>query len=233
MWRSSDRQGNECAKIRWELVPYTRGQGLDLGSGPSKPFAHMVAVDNCKDTALFNIQMQPDVRCDVTAMPMFASASQDFVFSSHTLEHIEDHVAALREWWRVLKVGGFLCLYLPHKDHYPQCAGREAWNEWIAAHKDEYHDLGPAIEAYVQPRRAAGEKRLGYLYAGTPYANEDHKRDFAPEDVIAAMKQVGSWDLVENQERSGGNEYSMFLVFKKLPDEDFPVLSFKESAVTA
>lgn len=184
MWRASDPQGNECAKIRWELVPYTRGKGLDVGSGPSKPFAHMIAVDNCKDTSLFGIQMQPDVNCDVMDMPIFASGSMDFVFSSHTLEHIEDHVAALREWWRVIKIGGYLCLYLPHKDFYPNI--------------------------------------------GTDGANPDHKHDFMPADVIEAMKQVGSWDLMENQERNEDMEYSFFQVFQKL-EEEHPVRSFKFS----
>ena len=43
----------------------------------------------------------------------------DFVFSSHLLEHLEDPVKALKEWWRLLKVKGNLVLYLPHKDLYP------------------------------------------------------------------------------------------------------------------
>ena len=50
---------------------------------------------------------------------MFGAGSMDYVFSSHCLEHIENDWQALREWWRVLKSGGYLVLYLPHRDVYP------------------------------------------------------------------------------------------------------------------
>ena len=32
-WNINDPQGNESGKIKWEIVPYTRGRGLDLGCG--------------------------------------------------------------------------------------------------------------------------------------------------------------------------------------------------------
>src|SRR5947209_7917968 len=38
----------------------------------------------------------------------FPDGSQDTVFSSHSYEHIADYRVALREWNRVLKVGGFI-----------------------------------------------------------------------------------------------------------------------------
>jgi SAM-dependent methyltransferase len=47
-----------------------------------------------------------------------AAASQDFVFSSHCLEHIGAWEDALRAWISKLKPGGRLFLYLPH----PTCA---------------------------------------------------------------------------------------------------------------
>jgi SAM-dependent methyltransferase len=49
-----------------------------------------------------------------------ADGSLDFVFSSHTLEHLDRPWDALSEWIRVLKPGGVLFLYLPH----PAC---EMW----------------------------------------------------------------------------------------------------------
>jgi predicted SAM-dependent methyltransferase len=44
----------------------------------------------------------------------FPDGSQDAVFSSHCLEHIPDYVTALKDWYRVLKVGGFLITIVPH-----------------------------------------------------------------------------------------------------------------------
>jgi ADP-heptose:LPS heptosyltransferase len=41
------------------------------------------------------------------------------VFSSHLLQCLINPEKALKEWWRVIKPGGYLVLYLPHKDLYP------------------------------------------------------------------------------------------------------------------
>lgn len=44
--------------------------------------------------------------------------SFDFVYSSHTLEHITDPAEAVYNWFRVLKRNGYLILYIPHRDLY-------------------------------------------------------------------------------------------------------------------
>lgn len=176
VWRREDPEGNEAGKIRFELVPYTRGRGLDLGCGPNKAFPHFIGVDNGTDSRLFNIAMKPDVPVDTCErLPLFGSGSMDFVFSSHLLEHIQDYQAALKEWWRLIKQGGHLCLYLPHRDLYP--------------------NIG----------------QLG--------SNPDHKWDFAPDMIVSAMKEVGYWDLVRNEDRSDGTEYSFFQVYRKRSDK--------------
>ena len=177
-WTADGPQGNEAAKVRFDIVPYTRGIGLDLGCGPYKAWPHFIGVDNCTDTKLFGARFRPDVPVDTCeALPLFATESMDFVFSSHLLEHIEDHKAALAEWWRVIKEGGHLVLYLPHKDLYPNIGQRGA--------------------------------------------NPDHKHDFDPEDVIAAVQRVArragqSYDLLEYETRGEGIEYSFYLVFRKI-----------------
>src|SRR5215831_7157528 len=48
----------------------------------------------------------------------FPDNSQDAVFSSHCLEHAEDCRQAIREWFRVLKIQGYLVLAVPHKFLY-------------------------------------------------------------------------------------------------------------------
>lgn len=54
-------------------------------------------------------------------------------------------------------------------------------------------------------------------------ANADHKHDITPDAMRAAMFRVSArtghgWDQVENETRSGGNEYSQFAVFRKRAD---------------
>lgn len=137
VWRIDHPQGNEAAKIRWEIVPYTLGKVLDLGCGSVKAFPHFTGVDSCRDTELFGTSMAPDVVVDTCErLDMFDTKSCDAVFSSHLLEHIEDFRSALMEWWRLIKVGGYLVLYLPHRNLYPRIGEP-------GANPDHKHDFLP------------------------------------------------------------------------------------------
>lgn len=125
VWRAEDPQGNESSKVRHMIVPYTRGRGLDLGCGPWKAWPHFIGVDNFDEyqgviDPETGQHWRPDVVADCTDLAVFADRSVDFVYSSHLLEHLKDPAAALREWWRVIKVDGYLVLYLPHRDLYPR-----------------------------------------------------------------------------------------------------------------
>jgi ADP-heptose:LPS heptosyltransferase/SAM-dependent methyltransferase len=138
MWRPDDPEGNEAAKIKYLIVPYTRGHVLDLGCGPSKAFPHFIGIDNCKDRELFGTEMRPDLVVPDAANldDSIQAGSCDAVFSSHLLEHIEDWRAALASWWRCIKVGGHLVLYLPHRDLYPNIGQP-------GANPDHKHDFVP------------------------------------------------------------------------------------------
>ena len=52
----------------------------------------------------------------------FADESQDAVFASHCLEHIDDWKTILADWFRVLKVGGYLVIAVPHHQLYERKA---------------------------------------------------------------------------------------------------------------
>jgi SAM-dependent methyltransferase len=45
----------------------------------------------------------------------FPDDSHDAVYTSHCLEHISDYRGAIREWFRVLKLGGHLVIVVPHQ----------------------------------------------------------------------------------------------------------------------
>lgn len=198
-WDPNAPQGNESGKIKWEIVHWTRGRGIDLGCGMYKTFPHFIGVDSCKDAALFGHPITPDVRVKTAGdLGLFASGSLDFVFSSHLLEHfplekpdpskwadpraraafklsqVEMNTAgeALREWMRVVKVDGYLILYVPDEDVYPK--------------------------------------------VGQPGANPDHCFNINYEVIVKLMKETGTaWDLVDFQKRSQDFEYSLFFVFQK------------------
>jgi len=136
-WREDGPQGNESGKVRFDLVPYMSGRVLDLGCGPNKVFPIAIGIDNRLDAKLFGIQIKPDISLEsCERMPLFADASADTVYSSHRLEHIVDYRGALAEWWRLVKVGGYLVLYLPHRDLYPRIGTP-------GANPDHKHDFHP------------------------------------------------------------------------------------------
>jgi len=173
VWRPTDPQGNEAAKVAFDVLPYIGHSGFDMGCGPLKVFPNLMGVDSLKDTGLFGVQMAPDVVVkDCSRMPMYTNGCVGCVFSSHTLEHIVDYKAALKEWWRLIHIGGHLILYLPHRDFYPNI--------------------------------------------GQPGGNPDHKHDFVPADIEAAMRELApDWTLVVNEERNGGREYSFLQIYRK------------------
>ena len=168
-WDPETSCGFESRKIKYLLPRYTRGRGLEIGCGMEKAFAHFVGVDNGHH---FGTQAA-DMVSEADDLSFCADESQDFVFSSHVLEHMVDMEKALNEWGRVLKPGGYLCLYVPSANLYPKC--------------------------------------------GEAGANPDHKHDIYPGN-IEFMLDVSPYKFaqVECEERSGGNEYSLFEVYRKI-----------------
>lgn len=162
VWRADLPEGNESSKVKYRIVPFTRGRGLDLGCGPWKVWPHAIGVDNFAewDPSLVG-PWRPDVTCDVTDLAPFADKTMDYVFSSHVLEHIDDAKAVLREWWRVIKPGGYLVLYLPHALFYPNMGEK-------GSNPDHRHDFlpddvealmfGMAYDLVVREERGGGDE---------------------------------------------------------------------------
>ena len=48
----------------------------------------------------------------------FPDQSQDAVFVSHALEHIDDYRTVIADWFRVIRPGGHLILIVPHQFLY-------------------------------------------------------------------------------------------------------------------
>jgi len=121
VWKIEQPYKPESKKVVWEVAPYLRGRGLDIGAGSFKVLPQVISVDNGTDNVLFGIPFNPDVRVNTAEdLSIFGNSAFDFVYSSHLLEHLVDPFKALKEWWRVLKLGGVLVLYLPHEDLYPK-----------------------------------------------------------------------------------------------------------------
>lgn len=131
-WSAETSQGFESRKIKYLLPRYTRGRVLEIGCGMEKAFPHFIGYDSGHHFG----QGAADVVGDAADLSLFADESLDAVFSSHVLEHMEDMQAALNEWARVIKPGGYLCLYVPSANLYPKCGEP-------GANPDHKHDIYP------------------------------------------------------------------------------------------
>jgi SAM-dependent methyltransferase len=99
------KHGAALEAVKPLALKYCTGRGVDVGAS-RWPLPGARPVEDGEDENAYRIAE--------------ADGSLDFVFSSHTLEHLARPEDALREWIRTLRAGGVLFLYLPH----PAC---EMW----------------------------------------------------------------------------------------------------------
>ncbi|MDY0340247.1 MAG: methyltransferase domain-containing protein [Coriobacteriia bacterium] len=101
-----------------------RGRGLEIGASAHNPFG--LDALNVDITMEYTCFKEAELRAagsvcavDIVApgddIPV-ADGSQDFVISSHVLEHLLDPIGALLEWDRVVRVGGTIFMIVPHKE---------------------------------------------------------------------------------------------------------------------
>jgi SAM-dependent methyltransferase len=87
---------------------YCNGLGLDIGYGG--------------DLIVPNAEGWDFEHGDARFLQGVEDSKYDFVYSSHTLEHVDDAEESLFNWFRVIKPGGYLILYVPHRDLYEKKA---------------------------------------------------------------------------------------------------------------
>jgi hypothetical protein len=96
--------GGNTFAIRRTAMKYCKGKGLDIGAA-FWPLPGSMPIDTEQGPGTAN------------KIEDIHENSQDYVFSSHCLEHIENWEEALDTWVSKIKLEGILFLYLPH----PSC----------------------------------------------------------------------------------------------------------------
>lgn len=109
------------------MKEWTFGKGLDVGCGLDKINPDAIGIDLAPLPGV-------DYALDARDLFVFCNDEFDYVFSAHVLEDMPDPEDTLREWLRVLRPDGYLILYLPHKDYYPNI-GKPGANP---AHKHDF-----------------------------------------------------------------------------------------------
>lgn len=154
----------------WEIKEPGTKLIADIGSGAISPYMVDQGV-----TITFDIRedVRPDVICDVRYLPV-PDEKFDIVHSSHTLEHFGwmniDKV--LKEWSRILKVGGELRLVVPNMRHVSE-----------RLKNDEL--LG--TDYWV-------------LFGGQEYAKNFHATGFTPNTLKSLVESLGIYEDIQVHE---------------------------------
>jgi len=136
---------------------YFVGHGIDIGGKPDPlnlyreffPLMQSVRTWDWEDG-------------DAQYLSSVSDCSQDFVHSSHCLEHLVKPQEGLQNWFRVLREGGYLIVTVPDEDLYeqgtfPSTFNRDhkwtftiykskSWNDRSLIILDLVRELGPAAE---------------------------------------------------------------------------------------
>jgi len=200
--------------------------GVEIGAFKS-PVPGLVPppfyVDCFKEFALENVHA--DYYGDASHLP-FQDNSLDYVVTSHVLEHVANPVAALAEWYRVLRPGGIVYLVVPDRrftwDHpRPLTPVSHLLDDFTrgttacdATHIDEF--VFEADWSMYSPGTPAAEipERRALLARGMHHAVGDgrdiniHFHTFEPGNVLALLAALRDWpatrfhwEIVDHAER--------------------------------
>lgn len=104
--------------------------GIEIGGSAHNPFnlPHCLNVDYSE--SMNSVFKKAEIKFCGTALKVdiiasgdnlpFKDNSIDYVISSHVLEHFLDPIKTLKEWYRVIKPGGYIFAIVPHVDRVPE-----------------------------------------------------------------------------------------------------------------
>lgn len=182
----------KCHKRRLETGfydRYMRGEGVDIGFRGEIKDAEPVlptAIGIEGDTPGYDGRNLP-----------FETESKDYVYSSHCLEHVQEPLFFIKEWFRVLKVGGHLVLVLPHQYLYEKKKDRPS--RYNGGHYRFYtpSKLLQEIEEALTPNtyrvRWCCDNDEGFDYSISP---EKHSVGEYQIELVLQKIQKPSWDII-------------------------------------
>jgi len=128
-----------------------------------------------------------------------ADESQDFVFSSHVVEHLPNLIKALKEWDRVVKVGGYIVMIVPLPDARVKDRGKEL-TTWEHIKTD--YDWNLDIDSH--PFNSLTDYRGG------------HYHTFTPDSLMQFIGNTGlKWQLVGIERKDTRHGNGFWLAYRK------------------
>lgn len=101
-------------KNTWLYNKVFNGYGIDIGCGSdilnkNQTFPNILSVTG------FDIEDG-----DAQYIHNYINKTYDFVHSSQCLEHMRDPLISLKNWWKLVKSGGYIIITIPDEDLYEQ-----------------------------------------------------------------------------------------------------------------
>ncbi|MBI5510714.1 MAG: class I SAM-dependent methyltransferase [Deltaproteobacteria bacterium] len=182
--------------------------GLEVGPSVSNGFGLPTRNVGRRDKIYEREQLQAvgcfaplHIEANADALPV-PDGSQDFVLSSHVVEHCPDLIGTLREWFRVIRVNGILFIIAPHRDAAPSDVGRPltTWETLVDLHHRRVTDADLADQGV---------------------AGHCHYHVFSPTTLKSFIEQIfgAALVLVEEQERDDKVGNGFTLVYRKTAAE--------------
>jgi tetratricopeptide (TPR) repeat protein len=141
---------NETSKasVRRSREPIFRDQyfvgfGIDIGAGDDSLGKQITRFPLIRSVRNWDLSDG-----DAQYLEGVADETFDFVYSSHSLEHMQDPIMALKNWLRVLKPGGYLIVCIPDEDMYEQGVWPSRFNldhKWSFTANKAYPELPNSI----------------------------------------------------------------------------------------
>lgn len=155
-------------------------KGLEVGGSYHNPFGlDTKNVDYTEENYYKGLErkftgktLPVDIIAPGDAIPL-PDYSQDFIISAHVIEHFPDPIKALKEWYRLIRPGGYIFMIVPHKERtFDKDEPRTTLQELIDRHEGKI---------VARPNK------------------NDHYSVWITEDMVELVKYFG-WNLVEAQD---------------------------------
>jgi SAM-dependent methyltransferase len=192
--------------------------GLEIGAAAHNPFG--LRTRNVAHPEADEFYVEPSHREIIVpaAVDIWAAAdnipvpdrSEDFIISSHLVEHLPNLIGAFLEWNRILRDGGYVFMIVPLKGALPA----DEWRELTA--------FSHFIEDYQQKMTLET-----HPIDDVPGGRAGHYHTFTPDsllEVVNFMQQRGlcTWTLVarEDVDTKVGNGFTLVFKVKHKPLRD-------------
>ena len=145
--------------------------GLEIGAASYNPFGLSTRNVACSEGSEFYAKEQRAMGVEPAPVDIWAlgdripvpDRSEDFILSSHVLEHLPNVIGAFLEWDRIVREGGYVFLIVPLHGALPQDLGRELTP---LAHFIECHRQGWNLDTHPTDDVPGG--RMGHYHTFTP-----------------------------------------------------------------